>query len=358
MKKTTKKIKFLNQKQFFVLYNKFLNQSYKGIRVKNNGQRIRSRSIDNQFYTKKLIYEFSLLNKIEIKLFLINHLTEKEILEARIHWQKFYLLFTDFLFYEKNYYDNYVGLHIINLRTFMNYLSTHEQIQVGSFHRQFYVPKEEIPIIVISPSKLNYLINDFALHIKLSEELRKIKDLFIFGCAVALRVSDLLALKKHNLMILEGVYYLRVIAKKTGTITMVKLPPFALDILQRHQSKNDFLLPQITIAHFNRKLKILARYICTDEPMIKIRFKKGKPETIYKDLVTKNHYTLADHITTHTMRRTAITNMLRFGMPEQIVRKISGHAANSKEFFKYVSFSQSLIDTEIDKVFEKLANYR
>jgi len=56
------------------------------------------------------------------------------------------------------------------------------------------------------------------------------------------------------------------------------------------------------------------------------------------------------------MRRTAITSMLCLGMPEHLVRKISGHAANSKEFFRYVLLSQSFIDDETDKVFDKLAN--
>jgi intergrase/recombinase len=54
------------------------------------------------------------------------------------------------------------------------------------------------------------------------------------------------------------------------------------------------------------------------------------------------------------MRRTAITTMLNLGMPEHIVRKISGHAANSKEFFRYVRMSQNIIDQESDKIFEQI----
>ena len=46
--------------------------------------------------------------------------------------------------------------------------------------------------------------------------------------------------------------------------------------------------------------------------------------------------------------------MLCLGMNEQIVRKISGHAPNSKEFYKYVSYSQNYLDKEIDEVYRKL----
>jgi intergrase/recombinase len=57
------------------------------------------------------------------------------------------------------------------------------------------------------------------------------------------------------------------------------------------------------------------------------------------------------------MRKTAISTMLSLGMPEHIVRKISGHAANSKEFFRYVKMAQNVIDKEADKVFDKIRNY-
>ena len=91
-----------------------------------------------------------------------------------------------------------------------------------------------------------------------------------------------------------------------------------------------------------------------DFEMVKIRERKRKQVIVFKDPQKKINYKLSDHITTHTMRRTAITTMLNLGMPEHIVRKISGHAANSKEFFRYVQMSQSVIDFELDKIFEKI----
>ena len=54
------------------------------------------------------------------------------------------------------------------------------------------------------------------------------------------------------------------------------------------------------------------------------------------------------------MRRTAITTLLCLGMPEQVVRKISGHSPMSKEFFRYVSIAQTYQDKETEKVFDLL----
>jgi hypothetical protein len=43
-------------------------------------------------------------------------------------------------------------------------------------------------------------------------------------------------------------------------------------------------------------------------------------------------------------------------MPEQLVRRISGHSPNSKEFFRYVKISEEILDKEISKVHSRLEN--
>ena len=57
------------------------------------------------------------------------------------------------------------------------------------------------------------------------------------------------------------------------------------------------------------------------------------------------------------MRRTAITTLLILGMPEHLVRKISGHSHASNSFNRYVHYAQVYIDKEIDKVHSKLESY-
>ena len=82
-----------------------------------------------------------------------------------------------------------------------------------------------------------------------------------------------------------------------------------------------------------------------------------KQVIVYKDPKTLEFTTNFRIISVHIQcERTAITTMLMLGMPEHLVRKISGHAANSKEFFRYVLLSQSFIDDETDRMFDKLAN--
>jgi hypothetical protein len=42
--------------------------------------------------------------------------------------------------------------------------------------------------------------------------------------------------------------------------------------------------------------------------------------------------------------------MLTAGMPESVVRKISGHSANSKSFARYINLAQSFMDKEVEKL--------
>ena len=56
------------------------------------------------------------------------------------------------------------------------------------------------------------------------------------------------------------------------------------------------------------------------------------------------------------MRRTAITTYLALGMPEQLVRRISGHSQGSKEFFRYVRYSDEILDQEISRIHLKFTS--
>lgn len=356
MKRITRQIKYLNTPDYLELFQKMIRDSGKGNRVKKDGKRIRTSTIDTYIYILKLLREFTNDTAFELRLYISTNLNAAEKEQARKYNKKFFTAFTNYLYHEKDYFDNYVGLIIKGLRTFYNYLNTELNISVGEYHKQFYAPSEEIPIVVLSPEQLNYLIYDAELNERLPEHLHKVKDIFIFGCTVALRYSDLMQLHSNNLQYYNGAHYLKVTSLKTSTHTTIKLPGYAIELLQKYHKKNGSLLPSHSNAWLNKCLKELARYLDFKEPMIKYRTKRGVKHAVYKNKAKKQHYTMADHITTHTMRRTAITTMLRLGVPDQVVRKISGHAANSKEFFRYVAYAQNYIDEHTDMVFEKITN--
>jgi integrase len=235
------------------------------------------------------------------------------------------------------------------------YLITEKNITTGNYHKKFYVYKEDIAIVTLQPEQLNYLIYDKEFESSLSPTLLRIKDIFVVGCTVALRYSDLINLKSSNLEVENGQYYLKVQSKKTKVYTRIKIPDYVVTIFQKYKTqKYSGLLPYYNLVRLNLYLKRLSEYAGWKEERIKTRQKRGIAKVVFKDKNKKIHYRFCDHISSHTMRRTAITTMLRLQMPEHLVRKISGHAAGSKEFHKYVSISQGYLDAETDKVFSKL----
>jgi integrase len=177
-----------------------------------------------------------------------------------------------------------------------------------------------------------------------------------FGCTVGLRVSDLKLLRKSNIEIIEEAWYLKVFAKKTTVFTKIKLPYYAIEIIKRNQSSNAFLFSDAKKLNLNKKFKELAKLAGWTHQVVKTRMRRGKPIEIFKDPIKRIHYRFCDLITTHTMRRTAITTLLSLGMDEPSVRKISGHAPGSSEFYRYVQYHQQNLDEKTDLVFEKLQN--
>jgi integrase len=347
--------KILKEYSFFDLFDKFITDSKSGRRLQPNGKKITSGTIRNYESTLQVLKKFCNDKQFVLKLKPVKYLNKRQLIVEKNYWQKFYKKFTDYLYINCGHFDNYVGHNIKVIRVFFNYCNKSLSLGIGDFHKSFYVRKEEIPIVTLLPEELNFLIKDKGFENSLSPLLQKVKDVFVFGCTVALRVSDLLLLKKSNLRIMNGTHYLVVRSKKTSVDTQIQLPQYAIDILMKYKNKNKGLLPAFNSVNLNIYIKELIEEAGFTHPVGKLREQRGRVKEIRRQPETKKEtYRFCDLITTHTMRRTAITTMLSLGMPEPLVRKISGHSAMSKEFFRYVSLAQSYQDTEAQKMFAKL----
>lgn len=333
------------------LYEKFVRDSRNGKRLQVNGKKISAGTIANYEFTLLQLRQFHEQTLFELRIIPLKKMNATELRAERKYWQAFYLKFTSYLYDSCGHYDNYVGANLKNLRTFFGYLNKELSVITGDFYKRFYIRKEEVAIFPLLPEELNYLIYDTIFSEGLSKRMKEVKDFFVFGCTVALRFSDLISLKPSHIRVNAGQYYLAVRSKKTQTDTLVKLPLYAVEIIEKYRKKK-FLLPRFNIVNLNKYIKLLlegagfvhAVQVTRNRRGVAVEQKsnKGKP------------LRFCDVATTHTMRRTAITTMLSLGMPEQVVRKISGHSPTGKEFYRYVSWAQAYQDVESDKMFERL----
>lgn len=339
---------------FFGLFSDFMSHSRRGRRLQPNGKRISDGTLQNYNYTIQLLQDFCGKKEFILRIRPMRKLNSRELAAEKNYWKKFYKRFTDFLYEDCGHYDNYVGQNIKIIKAFLNYVNKELAPGTGDFHKLFYVRNEEIAIHPLLPEELNFLIYDETFEASLSPRLQQVKDVFVFGCTVALRVSDLLQLKRSHLRETGGQSYLAVRSQKTATDTLIRLPEYAVTILTKYKKQKTKLLPHFNKVNLNKYIKELLEKAGFTHPVSKTRERRGKTTEIKKTSLPGKTYRFCDVASTHTMRRTAITTMLSLGMPEQVVRKISGHAPGSKEFYRYVLWAQTYQDQETDKMFEKL----
>ena len=316
--------------------------------MNKNGTRLRPQTIVNYVHCEKLLKEFATITKTDLAVYEVKGNNKREHNMLKKYWNNFYIDFTQYLYKQKGCYDNYTGQNIKMIRSFFNWLNDSNGIHTGPYHKNFYVPKEEVAILTLTVEQLKFLIFDKNFENNLSQPLQYAKDVFVIGCMVGLRFGDLCKIKLTNIEERDGCQYLKVRSQKTNTDTMVKLPKPAIDIIDKYRKRKTYLLPTVSLFRFNRNIKKISELAGWVFPISKLRTKKGF--NTKKDFSITTILRFCDAISSHTMRRTCITTMLISGMPEYIVRKISGHTSDSKAFFRYVSLAQSLMDKEIEKM--------
>ncbi|HEX9981240.1 MAG TPA: tyrosine-type recombinase/integrase [Flavobacterium sp.] len=339
------------------LFTQFIKESESGKRLKKNGERIKPNSVQNYRYVLQNLVRFSNDSNFELRLCDALKLDKRELASEKRYWKKFYQQFTAYL-YKNGCHDNYVGANIKIIRVFFNYLKNDKDIATGDFQRLFYVRKEEIEIFVLSPEQLKFLIHEKDFEQSLLPAQKRVKDIFVFGCTTGLRFSDIFMLTGKNFEISNNEAYLKLKSKKTKTFSYIRLPSYAVDIFRKYQhvSASAPVFGKTTLFNFNRSLKQIGEKAGFTSPVEVSREKQGKTHRITKKTdIAKNRF--CDKMSSHMMRRTAITTMLILGMPEHLVRKVSGHSHGSSSFNRYVHYAQSYMDDEIGKVHGMLEVY-
>lgn len=331
---------------FLPEFRKFITASRTGRRLMPSGKKIRKTTIRQYEITCRLVAAFEKNTGEQLEILLSARTTHRQQEKTRKYWNKKYHQFLDFLYQHQKSYDNYAGAVLKHLKTFLRYLSVQRGLPVGDFYQSFRVPRESFTPVIISPEQLRFLIADKEFEQSLSPVLLKTKDLFVFGCTVGLRFQDLIQLKRTNLKVNGPETSLILNTRKTGTEVSIPLPPYAHTALSRlKKNRAGYLLPGISGTNFNKQVKLLIKAAGWNYYHPKYRLKRG--ERVEIKTREGNTYRFYDHITAHTMRRTAITTLLLLGVDENAVRRISGHAPGSKEFYRYVVISQDYLNKKV-----------
>ena len=244
---------------------------------------------------------------------------------------EFYENFRDYAFEKRNTLNNYFGKIIAGIKTFMNW-SFERGYHNNLEYKKFKVIQNDIEVIYLTKDELMELYN-FSFK---SKRLEHVRDFYCFGCFTGLRFSDIKQLRRSN--VFED--YIKLNIQKTKTIDhIIPLNKFAKAILERYKETLYEPLPTISGQKFNQYIKECCKMVGIDTPTNITRYIGNKRI----DEVQPKY----ELITSHTARKTFVTNSLVLGMKEMVVKNITGHK-DDKSFRKYVEIAENFKKLEMD----------
>lgn len=318
-------------------FHKFIKASIYGKRRKADGTRLAKSTVATYKNLEKIVDGYS-DKQPEPNLYMGYSVNRRLVRERIAYWRHFLYQFGDYL-NGRGFAESYIWNNFKILRCFMNYV--HEKYGTpDSLWARFKMPiVQDSEPITLSIQQFLELVD---LDLKKSDfpsSFQLIRDIAITGCLTALRYSDLIGLQWSSITENENSHWLEVRSKKTGISSRMVIPEYLYSIFANYRvGRRGKIFPRISNVNLNKRLKKLGELLGWNEKVLVVS------KDIRHRRQSKPFYEM---LTTHTLRRTAITMMLEHNVPEQVVRRISGHAGGSKEFYRYIRVSQKWKDDQL-----------
>lgn len=217
---------------------------------------------------------------------------------------------------------NTVGKQIQLIKAFMNMAVDLKLTDNTEFKRPtFAVPREDTDAIYLSESEILRLYTFDFSH---NKRLEQVRDLFVFGCYVGLRYSDISNVRPENIITSNEKTEIVIKSQKTNELVIIPCHAIVKHIFAKYNAvSNSCLPPIISNQKFNNYIKEAAK-------------EAGFIET--GRLTTNLTLPLYACISSHTCRRSFATNY--YGkVPTRTLMYVTGHRSE-KSFLKYIKTSK------------------
>lgn len=243
----------------------------------------------------------------------------------------------DYTFLERQNKNSYFAFIVKVLKTFMNW-SLDKEYHDNLKFKKFKAREDETEVIYLTMDELMTLFN----HEFNSDRLNHVRDIYVFNSVTGLRISDCKALRTSNI---KNDHLVITIQKTRANSTKIPLNKFSKEILERYKDTIHEPLPVISDQKFNKYIKECCKIVGIDSLITKTRYVGQKRI----DITVPKH----ELITSHTARKTFITNSLVLGMKEMVVRNITGHK-KEESFRRYVKIAEDFKKQEMDNTWNKI----
>jgi integrase len=327
-------------------FERFIRASATGRRRRRDDNRISGGTVETYKSCQRILEKFADI-KGGLEIYTGLTVNKRIFRERSNYWQQVLFHFTDYL-RSCRYSETYIWNNLKILRAFMHFL----QQQCGWPDPGFAIFKMPRLIqpdpLVLSLEQVQQLVKmDFG-DSRTDKQMDLIRNMMVTGVMAALRFSDLLALKWSNIIEQNGKSWLEIQSIKTGRLSKTLLPGFLMRKLSTYRKiSRSNIFPRISNGWFNKLIKRLGRRMGWNEETRVFKCQNG---LLKINRVAK----FSELLTSHVMRRSGISLMLQLGMKENLIRRISGHAPNSKEFYRYIRIAQQVQDVESERVHRQI----
>lgn len=239
-------------------------------------------------------------------------------------------------YHVKEIKQNYFAKIIKVLKSFLNW-ATEKEYNTKRDYEKFRVGEHDIDIVYLTFDELMTLYNkEFD-----SDRLSHVRDFYCMGCFTGLRFSDL---EKLHLANISNDHIVLSIQKTKTQNHPIKLNKYAKAILEKYKGTIYEPLPSISSQKFNAYIKEACEEAEITQPFTIHWFVGNKKVS---DTKPKCRF-----ITSHTARKTFITNSLLLGMEPKAIKKI----ANIKKdavLDKYMKVTEAFTDKQMDEAWNK-----
>lgn len=213
--------------------------------------------------------------------------------------------------------DNTVGTYIKIIKVILN-KANEDQVSDIVQHKMKYFKTiiAETDGVYLTEAEIERVEN---LDLSEYEHLQVERDRFLVSYYFLLRFSDSLRFNDSHFIEDKGRMVLKIETLKTGALVIVPVSEKAYSLLKKY----DFKMPDVSNTKSNAKIKDICRLADIDE------------------VVTCNHKKRQkfEFVTTHTARRSRVTNLIREGVPIPTIMKLGGWGGDSKSFKLYNKIS-------------------
>ena len=238
---------------------------------------------------------------------------------------------------ERGLLDSSISNHIKVIKVFMKW-SRSKGYHTTSAWESFWRDMRTGETIALTLSELRTIRS---LDLSEKPRLARARDIFLLQVYTGMRYGDLSLLEPRHVDRASGI--IRITTRKTNTKCIIPITAPLTELFKRYPS---LLFEFPSGVKMNAYLKELGVLAGMSQSEIISHYSGGER--------TESTYTRAELLTTHVARATFVSVSIRFGLPEAVISKVTGHTAKGMLQKHYIILDDETVKGMVCKAWEQL----